>query len=277
MRRWVPITGIAVFVGLYAVLVVAYAVGGASSVTESSQQVPDGGIGVILVARTITAATPEIELDVQLDVDPTLLDVNGAPLQPITLTLEPTQDNADLVYDTDRRPPVREVKMPVDGDIENWPFDRYSNSIVAVATVGKGDTLQVLPTVVIVSGGVQGWSLTAATEPDDPFQSVDLSFHRSLAIILFGLSLVAVLILLPVTTWIVGWSLFREDRLFEAGFLGWIGAMLFATIPIRNFFPGSPPPGSWVDVLVTLWVIVALALVLIVALAAFIKNPRRNH
>ena len=53
--------------------------------------------------------------------------------------------------------------------------------------------------------------------------------------------------------------------------------MLFATIPIRNFFPGAPPPGSWVDVLVTLWVIVALAVVLLVALAAFIKNPRRNH
>ena len=73
-----------------------------------------------------------------------------------------------------------------------------------------------------------------------------------MAIILFGLSLVAVLILLPITTWIVGLKLFREDRLFEAGFLGWIGAMLFATIPIRNFFPGSPPPGSWVDVLVVL-------------------------
>ena len=36
-------------------------------------------------------------------------------------------------------------------------------------------------------------------------------------IILFGVPLVAVLTLLPVTTWIVGWKLYREDRLFEAG------------------------------------------------------------
>ena len=131
--------------------------------------------------------------------------------------------------------------------------------------------------MVIVDGQVQGWQLARHLDPTMPGSGVDLTFHRSLAIVLFGLSLVAVLILLPVTTWIVGWKLFREDRLFEAGFLGWIGAMLFATIPIRNFFPGSPPPGSWVDVLVTLWVIVALAVVLLVALAAFIKNPRRNH
>ncbi|HEY5117303.1 MAG TPA: DUF4436 family protein [Nakamurella sp.] len=91
---------------------------------------------------------------------------------------------------------------------------------------------------------------------------------------LFGLSLVVVLIMLPITCWIVGLKLYREDRLFEAGFLGWIAAMLFATIPIRNFFPGSPPPGSWVDVLVTLWVVVALTMALVIGMAAFIRHRR---
>ena len=94
-----------------------------------------------------------------------------------------------------------------------------------------------------------------------------------MAIILFGLTLVLVLVLLPVTCWIVGLKLLREDRLFEAGFLGWIAAMLFATIPIRNFLPGSPPPGSWVDVLVMLWVIVALTLALVIGLAASRHAP----
>ncbi len=60
-------------------------------------------------------------------------------------------------------------------------------------------------------------------------------------------------------------------------FHGWIAAMLFATIPIRNFFPGSPPPGSRVDVLVVLWEIVALTLALVIGLAAFVTHPRRNH
>ena len=79
MRRWVPITAIAVFVGLYAVLVLAYMVGGVSSVSQPDQQVPDGGVGVILAARTITADTPEIEMDVQLGVDTAPLDDAGAP------------------------------------------------------------------------------------------------------------------------------------------------------------------------------------------------------
>ena len=80
----------------------------------------------------------------------------------------------------------------------------------------------------------------------------------------------------PTWRWIVGLKLFRENRLFEAGFLGWIAAMLFATIPIRNFFPGSPPPGSWVDVLVTLWVVVALTVALVIGMAAFIRHRRPN-
>jgi hypothetical protein len=277
MRRWVPITAIVVFLGCYATLVVAYALGGASTVVQPTQQIPDGGIGVILLARGIDAVSPEIQMDVQLDADPALLDDAGAPLQQITLTLEPTEDDADLVYDTDRRPPVRQVKMPVDGDIENWPFDQYTENISAIATIGKGDALQVIPTVVILDGGVQGWQLAATLEPDDPFNSIDLAFHRSLAIVLFGLTLVAVLAMLPIVCWVVGLKLYREDRLFEAGFLGWIAAMLFATIPIRNFFPGSPPPGSWVDVLVTLWVVVALTAALVLGLAAFVKHPRRNH
>lgn len=276
-RRWPVVTAVTVLMALYAGLVVAYAVGGASAVDQAPVEVPVGGVGVVLTARGINAALPEMDVDVSLILDASLTDDNDAPTRPITLTLEPTSEDADLTYDTDRRPPIRQVKIPFDGDIEQWPFDGYTTTISAFATVGEGAEETLVPTVIIVDGDVQGWQLSAAANPDTPDLAIDIGFHRSLAIVLFGLALVAVLILLPVTTWIVGWKLYREDRLFEAGFLGWIGAMLFATIPIRNFFPGSPPPGSWVDVLVTLWVIVALAVVLLVALAAFISNPRRNH
>jgi hypothetical protein len=267
----------ALLVVLYAGLAVAYAIGGSATVDQSPVDVPDGGVEVLLTVRSIDAASPDLVVDVGLVLSDSLVDDAGRPIRPVTLTLEPTTEDLDLTYGSDRRPSIRQVKIPFDGDIEQWPFDSYTTTIVAYATVGEGDAAAVVPTVVSVQGQVQGWQLAAAPDADAPDLADDLTFHRSLAIVLFGLTLVSVLILLPITTWIVGWKLYREDRLFEAGFLGWIGAMLFATIPIRNFFPGSPPPGSWVDVLVTLWVIVALAVVLLVGLAAFIKNPRRNH
>jgi hypothetical protein len=218
-----------------------------------------------------------MDVDVQLALDPSLVDDAGVPTQPLTLTLGPTQEDADLTYDTDHRPQVRQVKIMFDGDIEDWPFDDYQSSVYAQVSLGEVSNQQDVPTVLIVDGAVESWQLAAAADPDEPELFLDITFHRSLAIILFGLTLVLVLVLLPVTCWIVGLKLLREDRLFEAGFLGWIAAMLFATIPIRNFFPGSPPPGSWVDVLVTLWVIVALTLALVIGLAAFVRHPRRNH
>jgi purine-cytosine permease-like protein len=38
----------------------------------------------------------------------------------------------------------------------------------------------------------------------------------------------------------------------------WYAAMLFAVMPLRNALPDAPPIGSWIDVTITLWVIVAL-------------------
>jgi hypothetical protein len=47
--------------------------------------------------------------------------------------------------------------------------------------------------------------------------------------------------------------------------------MLFATIPLRGFLPGSPPIGSWIDYLVVLWVIAALIAGLVIYVLAFLR------
>jgi hypothetical protein len=47
-------------------------------------------------------------------------------------------------------------------------------------------------------------------------------------------------------------------RTFVPPFVTWFAAMLFAVIPIRNFLPGSPPPGAWIDEALVIWVLIAL-------------------
>lgn len=273
-RLIVAVAVLAVLAGLYVALVVSYAAGEAAKVTQAPVERPSGGVTVLLTARTIAAAGPSMQVDVTIDADDALLADDGTPRQQITVSLDPTEEDADLVFDAGKRPQSHSATVLFDGDIQDWPFDGYATPIGAFVTVGGGPSARAVDSAVEVTGGVQGWDLAAVTDPDVPDLIVDVSFHRSSAIVLFGIALVVVLILLPVTCWIVGWKLYRERRLFEAGFLGWIAALLFATIPIRNFFPGSPPPGSWVDVLVVLWVIVALTVGLLIGVAAFIKHPR---
>ena len=270
------VSGATAFVVLYGGLVIAYLANGSQSVDAGDVEPPDGGVAVLVTARGITAATPEMDVDVQVLLSDSLLNDDGNPREQLTVTLENTLDDADLIWPTDRRVQIRSEKVSFEGDIQDWPFDQYTSELFAAAWVGTGADIRYVDTALYVQGSVQGWQLSAGGQDPTVGALMSVQFKRSLAIMLFGLSLVAVLIMLPITCWIVGLKLYREDRLFEAGFLGWIAAMLFATIPIRNFFPGSPPPGSWVDVLVTLWVVVALTVALVIGMAAFIRHRRPN-
>ena len=273
-RRWIVVTGVAAFVVLYAGLAIAYLANGSQSVDAGTVVPPDGGVAVLVAARGINAATPEMDVDVQVLLSEKLLNDDGNPREQLTVTLEPTLDDADLIWPTDRRAQIRSERVSFDGDIQDWPFDSYTSQLFASAWVGTGADFRYVDTAVYFQGSVQGWHLAVGDADPTAGALLSVQVERSIAIMLFGLSLVAVLIMLPITSWIVGLKLFRENRLFEAGFLGWIAAMLFATIPIRNFFPGSPPPGSWVDVLVTLWVVVALTVALVIGMAAFIRHRR---
>jgi hypothetical protein len=275
-RRWALVVGVTVFVALYAGLAIAYLANGSQSVDPGDIDPPEGGVAVLVTARGINAATPEMDVDVEVLLSDGLLNGDGNPKEQLTLTIEPTLDDADIIWPTDRRVQVRSEKVTFDGDIQDWPFDQYASQLIAAAWVGTGADFRYVDTALYFKGSVQGWHLATGAADPSAGALLDVGFQRSIAIMLFGLSLVVVLIMLPVTCWIVGLKLYREDRLFEAGFLGWIAAMLFATIPIRNFFPGSPPPGSWVDVLVTLWVVVALTVALVIGMAAFIRHRRPN-
>jgi len=270
------VSGATAFVVLYGGLVIAYLANGSQSVDAGDVEPPDGGVAVLVTARGITAATPEMDVDVQVLLSDSLLNDDGNPREQLTLTLENTLDDADLIWPTDRRVQIRSEKVSFGGDIQDWPFDQYTAQLYAAAWVGTGSDLRDVDTALYFQGSVQGWHLSTGGADPSAGELLGVQFERSIAIMLFGLSLVVVLIMLPVTCWIVGLKLLREDRIFEAGFLGWIAAMLFATIPIRNFFPGSPPPGSWVDVLVTLWVVVALTVGLVIGMAAFIRHRRPN-
>ncbi len=76
-----------------------------------------------------------------------------------------------------------------------------------------------------------------------------LSFDAGICLVLFALPALALTIAILMLT---------GRRKFLPPFVTWFAAVLFAVIPIRNFLPGSPPPGAWVDQALVLWVLIAL-------------------
>ena len=162
------------------------------------------------------------------------------------------------------------MRIVFDGDIQTWPFDHYTTPLTAQAWTGAG-ALQALPTVLAVDGSVQGWHLAGGADPAQP-EFTTVTLHRTVGIVGFGLLLVIVMVVLAVLGLAVAINAFRGHRRMEPSFLSWIAAMLFATIPIRNFLPGNPPPGSWVDIAVVLWVILALGAALAFGVLAWSRG-----
>ena len=82
---------------------------------------------------------------------------------------------------------------------------------------------------------------------------------------------------LPVLGLTVAIVAYRGIRKVEATLMSWMAAMLFATIPLRTFLPGSPPIGSWVDYLVVLWVVAGLVLGLVIYVLAWLRWGTRGE
>ena len=79
------------------------------------------------------------------------------------------------------------------------------------------------------------------------------------------------MIVMPVLGLTVAIRVLRGKRKVEATLMSWLAAMLFATIPLRTFLPGSPPVGSWVDYLVVLWVVAGLIAALVIYVVAWLR------
>ena len=274
--RWRWVTGIVIFAVAYVLLLLAYFTDGRSGAFEglTDSGPPAGGVLVTIEFNGIDPATRLMTATVDVDLDIALTDQDApvgeleAPAQALTVLIAPTTDGAALTYPAGQPMTLRQIRIPTQpgsGYVRDWPFDDYRTSLV-VLTAGPDGTSSV-PVDVSFGGAVQGWHVSAVeADPDAPAGSLgrvfEIGMHRSLGVVLFGIAIVAILVSLPILALWVVINVYRGRRKFEPAFLSWIAALLFATMTIRNFLPGSPPAGSWVDVAVVIWVMIALTVAL---------------
>jgi hypothetical protein len=48
--------------------------------------------------------------------------------------------------------------------------------------------------------------------------------------------------------------------------------MLFAVVPLRNFLPGSPPTGAWIDQTIVIWVLLGPAVAMMIYIVAWYRD-----
>lgn len=198
--------------------------------------------------------------------------------QDLAVRMYPENDLGDLQYPIGKSPAQQSTYLDAEGDPANWPFDSYTTGrISAEVFAGTGESRTAEPARVEVIGSVGGWDATvnrvgestqSSPRPDD----VIITLHRSKSTLLFDLGIVMVLVSLPALALWVSIPMALGKKKFLPPFVSWFAAMLFAVVPLRNILPGQPPPGSWIDQAITLWVLVAL----IVAMSLFILAYRKQ-
>ncbi len=275
LRRRLPVVAFIVFVVLYAGLIVLYAVSG--GVQGVSAVAPDGGVRVVITADDVDAQGQRFLVDIDLDFDDSLGEEGRFTLaRPLTVVIDPSAGSRQVSYPAGQIPGVTEVELLLEGDIRSWPFDAYDTRFVVGVYDGTPEDGQLLETSFSFDGNVRGWRLVAEslTDPSGSAQESQFAYghvhlRRSGDTLVFAGILLGTLVALPLLALFVAGQTAAGRRPVQPTFMSWMAAMLFATIPIRNFLPGSPPAGAWVDAVIVLWVVVALVASLALYVAAW--------
>ena len=181
------------------------------------------------------------------------------------------------------------IAVDLDGDAWSYPFDSYRTTILVTATEvdPSGKAVREVPVVGGIRSprGLVGWQIERV-DTDVPAEQSSLSqlnsvsnglltgtgaegllvkvnISRAHSTILMTALLLTLMVMLAVGSVALARVARQAHRAVNPAYVSSVAALLFALIPIREFLPGAPPLGSWIDILVFFWVVIVLMLVLI--------------
>ena len=284
--RAIAITLIAALVLGYVVVVALYALNErAANIEGCTDEPPSDAVLLAVTPESVNAAGDRIIANLTVlsfgpigSADTSLLS------EPLTILVSDTDGPRSFTIAQDEIPSPQSLSFITDGYIERWPFDSHSVDIAIVSLQGDGGDMTAIPTLLCGSAHVPGWTFAseeiAGTDKivvdGEPVTQIRLTAIRSGATVAFGIVILGLMAVLPILGLTVAIIAYRGIRKVEATLMSWMAAMLFATIPLRTFLPGSPPIGSWVDYLVVLWVVAGLVLGLVIYVIAWLRWGARG-
>ncbi len=274
MRRRLAVGGFVVLVVLvYVAVVLLYAANTRSESGGTSGEPQPDSVTLEMSPVAVNGAGERLSVDVRVYPQDSIVDAvdDIALTRDLTVIISPIDGTQAIELKAGSLALLtKTISIPASGTVENWPFDRYNANLKIVAYSTVDGVKEYAPVYVQWKGSLSGWNFAVAqndevtvpvilgdgTKEDVP--TIDMGATRSGSTFAFGFLLLGLLVVMPVLVLFVAIRAFTGHRKVEATLTSWMGAMLFAVVPLRGFLPGSPPIGSWIDFLVVLWVIVAL-------------------
>ncbi|UXA20175.1 DUF4436 domain-containing protein [Mycobacterium sp. SMC-4] len=279
--RATVLTTVLAVLGVYVASIVGYALlEPPPAPFEFSEASVDAQTSVIIRLHQLETADNRLTVDVLLHPGDDLIAEGPEVLENPIVRLSSWTQSRELIYIRDElKSNASKVELTAVGDPDNWPLDTYTTNILGVeAFLGDGAERRALEARIIVAGSVNGWTVQTDSgtidAPWGPIPSVQFTLQRTRGAHAIDVGILLVLLTLPATALFVSIEMLLRRRKFLPPFITWFAAMLFAVVPLRNVLPGSPPPGSWVDLAVVLWVLLALAGAMVIFIIAWWQQTK---
>jgi hypothetical protein len=258
-RVMIGIAGLAIFLAVYITAIVLYSQTGMGRPHEIAHGQPASD-GTTVICDIEELAPVKIELTAHITVVPgaDLVDpVTHGLKDELTVAVTSVDVTTKQTWSKGAVPAVFPVRLTVTGDPSSYPFDRYQTGPLTVELFRGSAAPE--RSVVTVNDKIPGWRVTVA-HAGNGAASVwnQVVLHRSPSTSAFAATMLAVLVALAGVGLFVAVQTWFGRREFFPPMTTWYAGLLFSVIPLRYALPDAPPIGFWIDVTVTLWVIVVL-------------------
>jgi hypothetical protein len=211
-----------------------------------------------LVADLIVRPGPEL-------VDP----VTDGLKQDLTVAVTSTTTPIRRTWSKGMLPGVFPVPLTLARDVERWPFDSYYTGPITVSLFTSPGQPPERANVTFLDR-LAGWKVgVGRVNNANALAPYEVDLQRSASTMLFAIVILCIFVAIATVGLFVAVQTFREPRRFQSPMTTWYAAMLFAVVPLRNALPGSPAFGSWIDLTIVMWVLVALVVSMLVYIACW--------
>ena len=220
-------------------------------------EAPASALAIEIVPTQVLPVERQVRASLLLFPSQEFLDIDGRLEASVVVVVSPTVANTEVRFPAGRIPAPQEVVLPVSGLVQSYPFDRYEYRVGIQAHVMKNNEEIPVPVVAGEFFRLAGWSLDSANDaPGAVFRATSSgTITRDFSTIGIALLLLALMVIIAGLVVRVVRSVAASRMELNLFVASWITALLFALLPLRNSLPGSPPLGSWIDILMYFWVV----------------------
>ena len=242
----------------------------------ASQRIPahgaatSDGTTVTLDLVSIKSDYSELVGDIVIRPGPGLVDpATDALKQDLSVAVTSVTTPVRRTYSKGMLQGVFPVPLTLARDVERWPFDSYyTGPIMVTLFTGQAQTPE-RANVTFVDR-LAGWKVhVARVNNANTLAPCEIQLQRSASTMVFALTILCIFVAIAAVGMFVAIQTTRDPTRFQSPMTTWYAAMLFAVVPLRNALPGSPAFGSWIDLTIVLWVLVALVVSMLLYIAAW--------